>query len=91
MTTLVYLFYRSIIAVLYHILGGVAHMVERSLRMREARGSIPRTSTFSHLLFMLSLPWSHLVVDFILRSRYLGPTWQWTRLVTSALYPAIER
>jgi hypothetical protein len=24
--------------------GGVAHMVERSLRMREARGSIPRTS-----------------------------------------------
>jgi hypothetical protein len=33
MTTLVYLFYWSIIAVLYHILGGVAHMVERSLRM----------------------------------------------------------
>ena len=26
--------------------GGVAHMVERSLRMREARGSIPRTSIF---------------------------------------------
>jgi hypothetical protein len=33
MTTLVYLFYWSIIALLYHILGGVAHMVERSLRM----------------------------------------------------------
>ena len=27
-----------------NIYGGVAHMVERSLRMREARGSIPRTS-----------------------------------------------
>jgi hypothetical protein len=27
--------------------GGVAHMVERSLRMREARGSIPRTSIFA--------------------------------------------
>lgn len=27
------------------VFGGVAHMVERSLRMREARGSIPRTST----------------------------------------------
>jgi hypothetical protein len=26
--------------------GGVAHMVEPSLRMREARGSIPRTSKF---------------------------------------------
>ncbi|GLU13035.1 hypothetical protein SLE2022_296840 [Rubroshorea leprosula] len=26
--------------------GGVAHMVERSLRMREARGSIPRTSIY---------------------------------------------
>ena len=25
--------------------GGLAHMVERSLRMREARGSIPLTST----------------------------------------------
>ena len=29
--------------------GGVAHMVERSLRMREARGSIPRTSIFIFL------------------------------------------
>jgi hypothetical protein len=26
--------------------GGVGHMVERSLRMREARGSIPCTSKF---------------------------------------------
>jgi hypothetical protein len=82
MTTLVYLFYWSIIALLYHILWGVAHMVVCSLRMREARGSIPRTSTFYHLLFTLSLPWSHLVVDSILRSRDLGPTWQWTQLVT---------
>jgi hypothetical protein len=57
-------------------------MVERSLRMREARGSIPRTSIFYHFLFTLSLPWSHLVVDSILHSRYLGPTWQWTQLVT---------
>ena len=32
--------------------GGVAHMVERSLRMREARGSIPRTS----ISFVLALP-----------------------------------
>ena len=55
-------------------------MVERSLRMREARGSIPRTSTFlsfafyalatlvppsSGLYFTLSLPWSHLAVDSI--------------------------
>jgi succinate dehydrogenase/fumarate reductase cytochrome b subunit len=55
MTTLVYLFYWSIIALLYHILGGVAHMVERSLCMREARGTISRTSTFYHLLFMLLL------------------------------------
>jgi hypothetical protein len=31
--------------------GGVAHMVERSLRMREARGLIPRTSIF---LFLIS-------------------------------------
>jgi hypothetical protein len=55
-------------------------MVERSLRMREARGLIPRTSTFlsfafyalatlvppsSGLYFTLSLPWSHLAVDSI--------------------------
>jgi hypothetical protein len=36
------------------IKGGVAHMVERSLRMREARGSIPRTSIFYFLLFRVS-------------------------------------
>ena len=35
-------------------LGGVAHMVERSLRMREARGSIPRTSIFFPLLVVIS-------------------------------------
>ncbi|GAB4857562.1 hypothetical protein Ancab_015470 [Ancistrocladus abbreviatus] len=40
--------------------GGVAHMVERSLRMREARGSIPRTSTF----FLLSVDE---VFNFLLR------------------------
>ena len=35
--------------------GDVAHMVERSLRMREARGSIPRVSIhFSNLLFIHS-------------------------------------
>ena len=34
--------------------GGVAHMVERSLRMREARGSIPRTSKL--LIFELYYP-----------------------------------
>jgi hypothetical protein len=89
MTTLVYLFYSCIIALHYHILGGVAHMVERSLCMREARGSIPRTSTFYHLLFTLSLPWSHLVVDSILRSRYLGPTGQWTQLVTHLVVDSI--
>ena len=33
----------------YIISGGVAHMVERSLRMREARGSIPRTSKYCFL------------------------------------------
>ena len=37
-------------------IGGVAHMVERSLRMREARGSIPRTSIFFlHNFFALFL------------------------------------
>ena len=37
--------------------GVVAHMVERSLRMREARGSIPRSSSrifcLTKLLFFL--------------------------------------
>jgi hypothetical protein len=28
-------------------------MVERSLRMREARGSIPRVSTFSYRIYMI--------------------------------------
>ena len=32
-------------------IGDVAHMVERSLCMREARGSIPRISTFFHGFF----------------------------------------
>jgi hypothetical protein len=31
----------------FHPSGGVAHMIERSLRMREAWGSIPHTSIFS--------------------------------------------
>ena len=34
--------------------GGVAQMVERSLSMREARGSIPRTSSFFCLSLSLS-------------------------------------
>jgi hypothetical protein len=39
--------------------GGVAHMVERSLRMREARGSIPRTSIpFSGSIPRTSIPFS---------------------------------
>ena len=40
-------------------LGGVAHMVERSLRMREARGSIPRTSIF---FYVLPLQFAHKVI-----------------------------
>lgn len=41
---LVYIFTKSTIG----SVGGLAHMVERSLRMREAQGSIPWTSTFVH-------------------------------------------
>jgi hypothetical protein len=38
--------------------GGVAHMVERSLRMREARGSIPRTSMFIFVFFPTRIKFS---------------------------------
>ena len=43
-----------------HWQGGVAHMVERSLRMREARGSIPRTSILISFLqfFSYHFTWS---------------------------------
>jgi hypothetical protein len=38
--------------------GGVAHMVERSLRMREARGSIPRTSMLIFVFFPTRIKFS---------------------------------
>ena len=37
-------------------IGGVAHMVERSLRMREARGSIPRTSIIFFFILLDGFP-----------------------------------
>ena len=36
-----------------NVKGDVAHMVERSLRMREARGSIPRVSSFAKCTFFI--------------------------------------
>jgi hypothetical protein len=65
-------------------------MVERSLRMREARGSITHNLHFlsfafyalatlvppsSGLYFTLSLPWSHLAVDSIGHPLRSGLDW----------------
>jgi hypothetical protein len=90
MTTLVYVFYWSIIALLYHILWGCSSY-GRALASH-ARGtgfnsphlyflsfSLYALATLvppsSGLYFTLSLPWSHLAVDSIGHPLGSGPDW----------------